>query len=508
VTDERIRSIVIVGGGTAGWMAAATCARLLKNDYCKITLIESEEIGTVGVGEATIPQIQVFNRMLGLDENDVMRKTRATVKLGIKFFDWARPGCCYLHPFGAYGSDMEGVAFTSFWLKLHQMGEDPDIGEYSVHDVASRRGKFMRAENIPNNPLSGFAYALQFDANLYARYLRAYSEHFGIERIEGRIVDVALRGENGFIDSVALADGRRIAGDLFIDCSGFRGLLIEHALKTGYLDWSRWLPCDRAMALPSESANPPEPFTRSTARPAGWQWHIPLQHRVGNGYVYSSRFTNDDEAHRILMANLDGPALSTPRVLKFTTGMRRKFWNKNVVALGLAAGFMEPLESTSIYLVQSGIAKLFEMFPSRRFEQAEIDRYNRITAWEYERIRDFLILHYKTTERTDTPFWDYCRTMTVPEELHEKVQIFHSRGRIFRDRDELFAETSWFAVMFGQGMRPRAYDPLVDALPTEEIRRRLAQIRGAVGGAVDQMTTHSEFLAQNCSIEQPVTQPM
>jgi tryptophan 7-halogenase len=504
VTDDRIRSIVIVGGGTAGWMAAATCARVLKNGSCKITLIESEEIGTVGVGEATIPQIQVFNRMLGLDEDDVMRKTRATVKLGIEFVDWARPGHRYMHPFGSYGADMEGLTFSSFWLKMHMLGEDPDIGAYSVHDVAARHGRFMRAEDIPGKPLNGFSYALQFDAILYARYLRAYSEQFGVQRVEGRIVDVGLRSDSGFIESVALQDGRRIAGDLFIDCSGFVGLLIEHALKTGYIDWTHWLPCDRAMAVPCESAGPPEPFTRSTVRPAGWQWHIPLQHRVGNGYVYSSHFTTDEEAHRILMDNLEGPATAVPRVLKFTTGMRRRFWNKNVVALGLAAGFMEPLESTSIYLVQSGISLLFSMFPSRHFDQSEIDRYNRLMTWEYERIRDFIILHYKATEQAATPFWNYCRNMSIPEELQEKLRIFRNSGRIFRERNELFAETSWFAVMFGQGVRPRTYDPLVDAVPPEETRRRLGQIHGAITDAVDKMTTHSEFLAQHCAVEKPM----
>ncbi len=503
MSDERIRSIVIVGGGTAGWMAAATCARLLKNDYCKITLVESEEIGTVGVGEATIPQIQVFNRMLGVDENEVMRKTHATVKLGIEFVDWARPGHRYLHPFGPYGLDMEGLSFHAFWLKLHQMGEDPDVGEYSLQAIASRRGKFMRPQNIPNSPLRNIAYALQFDAISYARFLREYSEQRGVDRREGRIVDVALRGEDGFIDSLTLADGRRIAGDLFIDCSGFRGLLIEHALKTGYIDWSHWLPCDRAIAVPCDSAGPPEPFTRSTARPAGWQWHIPLQHRVGNGYVFSSKFTSDDDAHHTLMANLEGHPRAEPRLLKFTTGMRRKFWNKNVVALGLAAGFMEPLESTSIYLVQSGIAKLFAMFPNRRFEQAEIDRYNRVTTWEYERIRDFLILHYKATERADTPFWNYCRTMGIPDYLADKIRIFESHGRIFRENEELFTDTSWFAVMIGQGIRPRGYDPLVDVLPADETRRRLAQIREVLYGAVDKMTSHSEFLAQNCASDEP-----
>jgi tryptophan 7-halogenase len=508
MTDERIRSVVIVGGGTAGWMAAATCARFLKTLDCKITVVESEEIGTVGVGEATIPPIQNFNRMLGLDENDVMRKTRGTIKLAIEFVDWLRLGHRYIHPFGTYGSDMDGLSFLNVWMKMHLLGEDPDPAVYSAQSIASLHGKFMRAQDIPNTPLHAFSYALQFDATLYARYLRAYCESFGVERVEGRIVDVALRSENGFVDSVALEDGRRIAGDFFIDCSGFRGLLIEHALKTGYIDWTNWLPCDRAVAVQCESGGPPEPFTRATARPAGWQWHIPLQHRVGTGYVYSSQFTSDEEAYRVLMANLDGPPTVTPRLLKFTTGMRRKFWNRNVVALGLASGFIEPLESTSIYLVQSALAKLFAVFPSRRFEPAEIERYNRLMAWEYERVRDFIVLHYKATERNDTPFWDHCRALNLPDELKEKIRIFQSHGRIFRERDELFAETSWFAVMFGQGIRPRSYDPLVDILPEDELRTRFALIRGAVTNAVDQMTTHSEFLERNCAVEQPAAKPL
>ncbi|QQQ18372.1 tryptophan 7-halogenase [Brevundimonas vitis] len=496
---DRIRSVVIVGGGTAGWMTAAALAKILGPRYADITLIESEEIGTVGVGEATIPQIRLFNDMLGLDENDFVRRTQGSFKLGIEFVDWGKKGDRYIHPFGRYGLDMEGVSFHAFYLKARAAGETHDLADYSLEASAARAGRFMRAIQAGNSPLSKIAYAFHFDAGLYARYLREYSEARGVVRCEGKVADVTLRPADGFVEAVVMDDGTRIEADLFIDCSGFRGLLIEQALGTGYDDWSKWLPCDRALAVPCESAGPPTPFTRSTARTAGWQWRIPLQHRIGNGYVYSSGYISDEEAATTLLANLDGKALADPRPLKFVTGRRRKFWNRNVVALGLASGFMEPLESTSIHLVQAGIAKLMVMFPDRRFASAGIDRYNRIVGEEYERIRDFLVLHYNTTTRDDSPFWDYVRTMEVPDGLAEKYALYRDNGRIFRENDELFSDTSWFAVMAGQNLWPATHDPVADVLSDQEVARRLGNMRGVYRTCLDQMPSHADFIAAHCA---------
>jgi len=499
VSDQRIRSIVIVGGGTAGWMSAATMAKILTTDFCSVTLIESDEIGIIGVGEATIPQMATFNRMLEIDEDDFVRRTKGTFKLGIQFVNWGRQGHIYFHPFGSYGLNMKGVSFHSHWLRLHQLGEAPRLDEWSIAATAAERGKFMRPFDAGNSPLSSIAYAYHFDAGLYARYLRSYAEERGVVRQEGKIVDVTLRGEDGFIESVTLQDGRKIEADLFIDCSGFRGLLIEQALQSGYEDWSKWLPCNRALAVPCESVEEITPYTRSTAHTAGWQWRIPLQHRTGNGHVFCSEFMSDDEAADVLLRNLDGKALADPRVVPFKTGRRRKSWIKNCVSLGLAAGFLEPLESTSIWLVQSGLSRLMTMFPDRTFQQADIDRYNRIVENEYEIVRDFLILHYNATERTDSDFWNYCRNIELPDRLREKYRVFEAYGRTFRENDELFNDTSWFAVMVGQLMTPRTYDPVADIMPLDETRSRLAHIADAVHNSAEYMPTHKQFILENCA---------
>ncbi|WP_419252179.1 tryptophan halogenase family protein [Caulobacter sp. ErkDOM-YI] len=496
---NRLRKVVIVGGGTAGWMTAAALGRFLTRDgQTKVTVVESEAIGTVGVGESTIPQINIFNRMLGLDENDFVRKTKATFKLAIEFVDWKAIGHSYHHPFGPYGVDMEAVSFHAYWLKLHGMGLEPDLGAYSLNAVAARQNRFMRPNGQANSPLGAIAYAFQFDAGLYARYLRDYAEARGIVRQEGKIATVQQDGLTGFVTSVTLESGEIIDGDLFIDCSGFRGLLIEQTLQTGFEDWSQWLLNDRAVAVPCTLGGSNAPVTRATARPAGWQWRIPLQHRLGNGYAYSSAHISEDEATAYLLAHLDGEPLAAPNQIRFTAGRRKKSWNKNVVAIGLAAGFMEPLESQSIHLIQVGIARLLAMFPDRDFRQPDIDRYNRVMAFEYEKIRDFIVLHFKATQRNDTPYWDYLREMPIPDYLADKIAMFESHGRTFRENDELFNDTSWFAVMVGQGLLPGGYDPMVEVMSDEELLRRMADIKAVIAKSAEVMPGHFEFIRANC----------
>jgi len=503
--NPRVQKIVIAGGGTAGWMAAAAFSKVLGPRW-KIVLIESDEIGTVGVGEATIPIINVFNNALELDENEFMRETHATFKLGIEFVNWGRIGDSYIHGFGPLGPDLGLTKFHHYWLKMHQAGKVGSIEDYSINIAASRANKFMRAQpQMGASPLAEIAHAYHFDAGLYAAYLRRYAEARGVERMEGKIERVAIRANDGFIDALELDGDRRVSGDLFIDCTGFRGLLIEQTLKTGYEDWSHWLPCDRAFAVPCASVDPLTPYTRSTAHSAGWQWRIPLQHRIGNGHVFSSPFMSEDAAAEILMARLDGKALASPRLLKFVTGKRKKLWNKNCVAVGLASGFMEPLESTSIHLIQSTVSRLASLFPGREFCQVDIDEFNRQSDFEFERIRDFIILHYKATQRDDSAFWNYCRNMPVPDTLAHKMELFRAHGRIFRENAELFSEISWVEVMLGQHVMPRAYHPLVDAVADEKIMDFLDNVRGTIKRCVDAMPTHSEYVASNCAMR---TQPL
>ncbi len=498
-TDNRIRSIVIVGGGTAGWMAAAGLSRFLKPAGCSIHLIESEEIGTVGVGEATIPPIMDFIRVLGLDENDLVRACRATFKLGIQFQDWTRIGHLYTHPFGTTGIDLEGIPFFAAWMKMRKAGVASRLDDYCLQAVAGEMGKFMRPAKVaPNSPIEHITYALHFDASLFARYLRGWCEKRGVVRTEGKVRDVVLRPEDGFIEALVLENGTRIEADLFIDCSGFRGLLIEGALKTGYQDWTNFLPCDRAVAVPCERTAPPSSLTLSLARESGWQWRIPLQHRTGNGYVYCSEFISDDEAQAKLLANLEGAAKAEPLLLRFTTGRRKKCWNKNCVALGLASGFLEPLESTSIHLVHRAVALLLRHFPDRNFEQPDIDRFNKMLAFEYERVRDFLVLHYSTNERTDTPFWRHCQTIPQPDSLKEKIELFRSYGRVMREDNELFPVGSWVYVMLGQNIVPRGYDHTADVLDESMVRAMLGEVRRVTAQCAKAMPMHQDFIDQNC----------
>jgi tryptophan halogenase len=493
---DRIKSITIVGGGSAGWMAAAALATYLGRN-ATIRLIESEDIGIVGVGEASVPHIRQFNgQWLGIEETDFVERTQATVKLGIRFDDWGRIGDSYLHGFGAIGRSMGPLPFHQFWLKLRQNGRAAPIGAYSPQTVMAPLGKFAPGDGNapPHSPLADIAYAYHFDATLYARFLRELAEGRGVQRIEGRIVRVKQRGDDGFIESMVLENGQEVGGELFIDCSGFRGLLIEETLQTGYVDWTHWLPCDSALAVPSERLASLPPYTRATARAAGWQWRIPLQHRTGNGYVYASRHISDDEAAATLLANLDGKALAEPRKLSFTTGMRRKFWNKNVVALGLASGFLEPLESTSIYLAQSGITRLLSYFPRADFDPQLSERYNNESVFEYERIRDFLILHYHATERDDTPFWRQCRTMAVPDTLRDTIDLFRTDGRYFRNGEDFFALPSWVQVMLGQGIVPQGYHPIVDEMPEDRLVEHVEGMRTMLAHAAASMPSHEEWI--------------
>lgn len=496
--NEQIQDVVIVGGGTAGWMAASALISLLKGAY-RIRVVESDEIGIVGVGEATIPMIQRFNQALGIDENEFLRETRGTFKLGIEFVNWGRIGDRYTHGFGIIGQDMETVRFDQYWQKYRAQNKVAPLEEYSITRMAAKANKFMPANReIANSPLNQIAHAYHFDASLYAKYLSRFAQARGVKRTEGKITQVRQRAEDGFVESVVLENGEEIRGDLFIDCSGFRGLLIEQALQTGYEDWTHYLPCDRAWAVPCESALTLLPYTRSTAHSAGWQWRIPLQHRIGNGHVFCSQFMSEDQAASILMANLDGKALADPRLIKFTTGMRKKIWNKNVVAIGLASGFLEPLESTSIHLIQSGIARLINFFPTRAFSQVEMDEFNRQSRFEYERIRDFIILHYKLNQREDA-FWKQCAAMEIPASLQHKMDLYKASGRLLRVEDELFAEVAWLQVMEGQNMPIEGYHSLVDLQTEADTLEYLESVREVIAQCVKVMPDHAAYIAEHCA---------
>lgn len=505
MTGTRIKDIVIVGGGTAGWMAAAALAKVLGPEY-SIRLVESELIGTVGVGEATVPHLKLFNNLLEVDEIDFIRRTQGTFKLGIQFNDWAQIGDSYIHGFGkSIGRDLGSIPFHQCWIRARQAGQAGEIGEYTIHTRAAPRGRFMvSATDVPpTSPLADIAYAYHFDAGLYARFLRGYVEQRGVVRSEGMVARVLQHPDSGFVEAIELEDGTTLRGDLFIDCSGFRGLLIEGALQTGYHDFTQWLPCDRALAVPCENATAPTPYTRCTAREAGWQWRIQLQNRTGNGYVYSSAHISDDEAAHRLLGRLDGAALGEPRPLRFTTGRRRKCWNRNVIALGLSSGFLEPLESTSIYLIQSGIMKLLNLFPREGFSDVLAQRYNDQLAFEYDRMRDFIVLHYHATQRDDSPFWDQCRTMSIPQELQSNIDLFRDSGRFFRNADEMFADISWIQVMLGQGIMPWSCHPLVDQVPLDDLVRYVASVGDTIARCVDAMPMHQAFIDRCCKAAAP-----
>lgn len=498
MTESRNRNLVIVGGGTAGWMTAALFSKMFGSTL-KIILVESDAIATIGVGEATIPPIQIFNDALKFDENDFIRRTQGTIKLGIEFQGWGKPGERYMHAFGSIGHPHGLSPFLHYYLRARESGFGGSLWDYSINDIAARAGKFARLDRIEGTPLPGLNYAFHFDAGLYARFLRDYAERNGVERREGTITNVELNGETGFIEAVVLESGIKVTGDLFVDCSGFRALLIGDALGTGYVDWSHWLPCDRAIAVQSENVGAPRPYTQSIAHAAGWQWRIPLQHRTGNGHVFCSASMSEDEATAILLENLEGPRIIEPRTIRFKTGRREQFWVKNCVAIGLSSGFLEPLESTSIHLIQSAAVKLANLFPDAGFDPAYVAEYNRQVITEFEGIRDFIILHYHANQRPDSPFWAACRDMAVPESLSRRIDLFRRTGRLFREQNELFHEVGWMQVLIGQNIAPATYDHMADALPESDLRQFLCDLRTLMNGAVEKMPTHADWLARNCA---------
>ena len=494
MNTKGINRVVIAGGGTAGWMVAALMSKTM-GKVLDIQLVESDEIGTVGVGEATIPPLVQYHQLCKISEPEFMAAVQATFKLGISFENWRDVNEDYIHSFGNTGTDHWSAGFQHIWLSGQQKNLATDYGDYCLELRAAQENKFA---HLPKN---GLNYAYHIDATLYARFLRKLSEENGAKRIEGKIVNVNTDLESGYITSLTLESGKEIEGDLFVDCTGFRGMLIEQTLHAGYEDWSHWLPCDSAVAVQTAATGPAIPYTRSIAREAGWQWRIPLQSRVGNGMVYCSRYISDDEARETLLANIEGELLTEPRLIKFRPGQRLKQWSKNCVAVGLASGFLEPLESTSIHLIQRNTIRMMRTFPQERIVQADIDEFNRQSRFDIETIRDFIILHYCVTNRQDTPFWRYCRNMEIPESLAHRIKLFRETGRVFRIPNELFAENSWIQVMLGQGIVPEQYHPVVDVMDDEELGKFLQEIKSNVNATVSQLPEHHAYIDDYCKSE-------
>lgn len=494
MANNNISSIAIIGGGTAGWMAAAALSKMLHPNNVSITLVESEQIGTIGVGEATIPDIANFNRMLGINEQAFLAATKGTFKLGIEFRDWSKIGERYFHPFGGHGVDMNGIDFHQYWLHSKLGGNQASLEDYSLCAVAAKQAKFILPDANPKSVLSHLRYAYHFDASAYAAFLRHYAQQRGVNRIEGKIKHVATHPESGNIKSVILDDNREITAEFFFDCSGFKALLLDKTLGVKFNDWRHWLPCNRAQAVASERQEPLLPFTVSTAKTAGWQWRIPTQHRTGNGHIYCSDFMSDEEANQVLLDGLDSKALGDARTIEFTTGCREQFWYKNCVALGLAGGFLEPLESTSIFLIQQGIVRFISLYPNAEISPVVQNEYNRLMTREFNQVRDFIILHYHATQRHDSPFWDYCRNMSIPDSLQHKIALFKAGGRVFRDDQELFSKASWIAVMLGQHIEPNVYEPMLADIPHNEIQHSLNSMNSAMVQAVSRLPSHAEFI--------------
>jgi len=509
--------VCILGGGTAGWMTAAALAKKLEKQTTQVILVESESIGTVGVGEATLPHIRFFNTALGIDESEFMRETQATFKLGIEFVDWGKLGQRYIHPFGDFGESDSSVDFYQHWLMLNQKGQAGSLGEYAFGIVAAQHNKFQLPQSGKTSLQRSFGYAYQFDSGLYAKFLSKFAQSLGAKRIEGKVVHTNIDNNSGNINGIQLENGQQVNADLFVDCSGFRGVLIEEALQSGYQDWSQWLPCNRAVAVPCENRGDLTPYTRSTAKEAGWIWRIPLQHRTGNGHVYWNEFISDQQATDALLQNLESPALADPKQLFFKTGRRNHFWKNNVVAIGLAAGFLEPLESTSIHLIQEGITALLEMFPHSedvsksatpantlrtdtaettafKINENDVNEYNERMSLQYERVRDFLLLHYVANERTDSDMWRYFREMTLPLSLQEKIDAWTRRAYIQNYEFGAFLPPSWVAVMLGQNLIPQHYDPRADKTQIQHLGQNAQAMRQDIAQAVKNCMTHEDFL--------------
>lgn len=492
--NSAIKHVVIAGGGTAGWMTAAAFTKLLGNDI-KVTLIESDDIGTVGVGEATIPPIKNFHKLLGINEQEVMKATHATFKLGINFENWGEIAEQYIHSFGVTGKECWAGEFHHFWLHGRSRGHQEEFGEYCFELQAAKQNKFALSKDTPIN------YAYHFDATLYAQYLRKFSEKLGVNRIEGKISQVDKCPDTGNISTITLASEQEIAADFFIDCTGFRGLLIEQSLHTGYEDWSHWLPCDSAIAVQTKSISKPRPYTRSIAHDAGWQWQIPLQHRVGNGLVFCSKYLTDDDAKTLLLNNIAGETITEPRVIKFKTGRRRKGWHKNCVAIGLSSGFIEPLESTSIHLIMTAIVRLLRLFPYNGVTTSAVNEYNSKLDSELNAVRDFIILHYHVNHRQDSQFWQHCQNMDIPASLAHKIQLFKETGRVFLDDGDIFRVDSWTQVMLGQGLMPMQYHQIANIMNDNELQNFLSTIKTSISAAVEQLPEHEDFIKQYCSSE-------
>ncbi len=494
MANQQATKVVIVGGGTAGWMAAASLSKLIGPNI-DVTVIESDEIGTVGVGEATIPTMMTLHQLLKINEREFLAAVQGTFKLGISFENWKQPGHSYIHSFGRTGQDCWAGGFQHFWMKGKQIGINHEYGRYSAELMAAKAGKFAV---LPDN---GLSYAFHMNATLYAKFLREMAEKHGCQRIEGKITRVDTNSNNGYIDSVTLESGRTIGADLFVDCSGFHGLLIDKTLHTEYEDWSNWLPCDSAVAVQTESVGEPIPYTRAIARDAGWQWRIPLQSRVGNGMVFCSQYLSDEQAAETLLQHVEGQPLTAPRIIKFRTGQRMQHWNKNCVALGLASGFVEPLESTSIHLIQRGIIRLLQMFPHEGIRQPDVVEFNRQMRDEFAFVRDFIVMHYHLTEREDTPFWRHCKTMPIPDSLRHRLDLFKQTGRIFQAAGDVFAENNWAQVMLGQGLIPQQYHPIVDSMSDSELSNFLNGLAANVDHLVAQLPSHQAFISHYCPAE-------